>query len=70
MGKARLTELAVAKLSPPATGRTEVFDAALPGFGVRVTSSGILRHESLWDVCMERRSGRRRARVAARGWPA
>jgi Arm DNA-binding domain len=41
MAKARLTELGVAKLAPPATGRTEIFDSTLPGFGVRVTSSGV-----------------------------
>jgi integrase len=41
MAKARLTALGVAKLAPPDTGRTEVFDSTLPGFGVRVTSSGI-----------------------------
>jgi integrase len=41
MGKARLTELGVAKLTPPASGRVELFDSALPAFGVRVTSSGV-----------------------------
>ncbi len=41
MARTRLTELGVSKLSPPASGRTEVFDAALPGFGVRVTSGGV-----------------------------
>jgi integrase len=41
MGKARLTELGVSKLTPPASGRVEIFDSALPAFGVRVTSSGV-----------------------------
>jgi integrase len=41
MAKTRLTELGVSKLTPPASGRIELFDSALPGFGVRVTSSGV-----------------------------
>lgn len=40
MAKARLTELGISKLTPPASGRIEIFDSTLPGFGVRVTSSG------------------------------
>jgi integrase len=40
MAKARLTELGVSKLAPPANGRIEIFDTTLPGFGVRVTSNG------------------------------
>jgi integrase len=40
MAKARLTELGVSKLAPPASGRTEIFDSTLPGFGIRVTSNG------------------------------
>ena len=41
MAKARLTELGISKLAPPASGRIELFDSTLPGFGVRVTSSGV-----------------------------
>lgn len=41
MAKARLTELGVSKLSPPTSGRIEVFDVSLPSFGVRVTSNGV-----------------------------
>jgi integrase len=40
MAKARLTELGLSKLAPPESGRIEIFDATLPGFGVRVTTNG------------------------------
>jgi integrase len=40
MARARLTELGVSKLAPPASGRIEIFDSTLPSFGVRLTSSG------------------------------
>jgi Arm DNA-binding domain len=38
--KRKLTDLAVARIKPPATGRLEVWDTAVPGFGCRVTSNG------------------------------
>jgi integrase len=41
MATTRLTELAVEKMRPPKTGRIERFDALLPSFGLRVSSSGI-----------------------------
>jgi integrase len=37
--KTRLTALGVARLKAPRTGRLEVFDAALPGFGLRVSAT-------------------------------
>ena len=40
MASKKLTELAVAKLRPPAAGRIEVWDASLPAFGLRVTDRG------------------------------
>ena len=40
MGRAVLTELAVRRMHRPATGRLVVWDAALPGFGVRITENG------------------------------
>jgi len=58
MAKARLTELGVAKLAPPSSGRTEIFDSTLPGFGVRVTSSGI-RSFFVMTRCAARSSGSR-----------
>lgn len=38
--KRNLTDSLVAKLKPPAGGRLEVFDQQLPGFGVRIGTSG------------------------------
>ena len=38
--KAKLTELGVARMKPPISGRLEVWDSTLPAFGVRVTATG------------------------------
>jgi integrase len=38
--KAKLTELSVARIRPPTSGRLEVWDRTLPAFGVRITSTG------------------------------
>src|SRR6266567_3643002 len=35
-----LTDLAIRKLKPPATGRLERYDRLIPGFGVRITDKG------------------------------
>jgi integrase len=40
MPKRALTQLAVDRLGPPATGRVEFWDAHLRGFGLRVSASG------------------------------
>lgn len=40
MGRPILTDVAVRRLRPPERGRREVWDAALPGFGVRITETG------------------------------
>ena len=40
MGNKVLTAAAVERLKPPACGQAETFDAALPGFGVRVSYRG------------------------------
>jgi integrase len=37
--KTRLTALGVARLKAPSAGRLEIFDAALPGFGLRVSAT-------------------------------
>ena len=50
-----LTDLAVKKIKPPAAGRAEHWDAALPGFGLRVSSSGV----KSW-VLMTRVNGRQK----------
>jgi integrase len=39
-GRQRLTELTVSRTKPPAEGRLEFWDAALPGFGLRITANG------------------------------
>jgi integrase len=36
----KLTQLAVARLKPPASGRVEYFDSQLPGFAIRVSETG------------------------------
>jgi integrase len=38
--KTKLTELSVARIKPPKSGRLEVWDTALPAFGLRITSAG------------------------------
>ena len=36
----KLTELAVARIKPPQSGRLEVWDSHLPAFGLRITAAG------------------------------
>ena len=36
----RLTELFVARVKPPESGRVEYFDAAFPGLALRITANG------------------------------
>jgi integrase len=38
--QAKLTELSVARIKPPRSGRLEVWDSTLPAFGLRVTATG------------------------------
>ncbi len=59
-----LTALSVEKATPPAAGRKELFDARIPGFALRVTSTG---HKS-W-VLFYRLRGRNR-RLTIGGYPA
>lgn len=40
MPKMKLTTLAVGRIAPPKRGQTDYFDAAMPAFGVRVSSAG------------------------------
>jgi integrase len=55
----RLTDLAVARLKPPTTGRLEVWDASLRGFGLRVTPSGARS----WVVAVRKPGARHPARI-------
>ena len=38
--KTKLTELGVARLKPPQSGRLDVWDSTLPAFGLRITATG------------------------------
>lgn len=38
--KTRLTDIAIKRARPPAAGQIEIWDSAIPGFGVRVTAKG------------------------------
>jgi integrase len=46
----KLTELAVNRIKPPMTGRLEVWDLTLPGFGLRISSTG----RRTWIVAVRR----------------
>lgn len=41
MPKIRLTARGIEAMKPPPAGRLEYFDAVVPGFGIRVTSTGV-----------------------------
>jgi integrase len=63
MATTKLTELAIAKMRSPKTGRIERFDALLPSFGLRITASGI----KTWFV-MTRVHGKLK-RITLGRWP-
>jgi integrase len=46
----KLTQAAVDKLKPPATGRVEYWDSQLPGFGLRVSDTGRKTWQALYRV--------------------
>ncbi len=56
-----LTEAAIAGLAPPAKGRIEVFDALVPGFGIRVSAAG----RRSWIVMYRLGSRQRRATLGS-----
>ncbi len=64
MSSRKLTDRAVAALKPPATGRLEVWDATLPGFGLRITPTG----KKTW--CVMYRVGGRKRRHTIGNYPA
>jgi integrase len=64
MARAILTDVAVRRLRPPERGRREVWDAALPGFAVRITENGKRSF-----VLMTRLRGRP-LRLTLGAWPA
>jgi integrase len=55
----KLTDLAVASVKPPASGRIEIWDAMLPGFGLRVSEKGSKSWVVLYRV-RGRATGKRR----------
>ncbi len=55
MASQRLSERIVASLEPPATGRVDYWDEEMPGFGLRISESGL----KTWQV-MYRVEGRKR----------
>ncbi|MFN4354896.1 tyrosine-type recombinase/integrase [Parvibaculum sp.] len=64
MPKRKLTAAAIDRLKPPASGQVDYFDAALPGFALRVSATGI---KSFVVFC---RVGGRLRRVTLGRWPA
>jgi integrase len=50
MPNLRLTQAAANNLKPPASGRIEVWDSQLPGFGLRISSSGLKTWQCLYRV--------------------
>jgi integrase len=52
--KRKLTDLAVARMKPPPSGRLEIWDAVLPAFGLRISATGA----RTWIVAV-RRPGRK-----------
>jgi integrase len=59
-----LTDIIVRRMRPPASGRREVWDAALPGFGLRVTPTG----RRSWVLCTRLRG--RPVRLTFGAYPA
>jgi hypothetical protein len=48
MPRQKFTDLTVANAKPSATGRLELWDAALPGFGLRITPNGVKTWVVMW----------------------
>lgn len=58
MARTRLTDAAVKRLKPPASGQVEYFDELLPGFGLRVSSKG----RKSWMLMYRLKQGPQRGR--------
>ncbi|CUW38342.1 protein of unknown function [Magnetospirillum sp. XM-1] len=56
MARVKLTKTLVDDIQPPAKGQAFVWDAEIPGFGVRITPTGI----KAWIVQMRVRGGKER----------
>src|SRR5271155_1335514 len=44
----KLTQAAVERLKPPASGRVEIWDSQLPGFGLRISDRGRKTWQALY----------------------
>jgi integrase len=60
MARRSLTQLAVDRLRPPATGRLEYWDTHLSGFGLRISASGAKSWMVMYRLRGERRQRRQR----------
>ena len=58
-----LTDRAVASIKSPASGRLEIWDAVLPGFGLRVTDKGSKSWVAMYRV------GKRKRRLTLGAYP-
>lgn len=70
MPNLRLTQAAANNLKPPTSGRREVWDAQLPGFGLRISASGLKTWQAFYRVdgkmVREKLGSLRRSRTCAR----
>lgn len=49
-GRMKFTQAAVERVKPPASGRVEIWDTQLPGFGLRISCTGRLTWQCLYRV--------------------
>jgi integrase len=57
--RTKLTELGVARLKPPKSGRLEIWDTTLPAFGVRITENGARS----WIVALRKPGAKHPSRI-------
>jgi integrase len=50
MARKKLTHKGIDRLTPPASGRIEQWDAECPGFGIRVTENGVKTFQTMYRV--------------------
>jgi integrase len=65
MSKIKLTELAVARMKPPKTGRVDVWDVTLPAFGLRVSATG----RKTWIAAIRKPGSTHPTRLTVGRWP-
>jgi integrase len=52
--KKRLTDLAIARMAPPAEGRIDCWDELLPSLGIRLSATG----RKVWNIARRKQGGR------------